>query len=356
MKKRAFKSTVYVFTALMLILLTSCKNNPFERSGGGESALSSENKGSENRGIENKSIDSKEFKNNIVSKGDGEEEFPEMEMEIIFHVLSSRETMDIDSGKIPFAYLSVSEIKLSDNSVSAYPKLAEAIKKTFDYYVEEAYTRFAALSFSSLESNYEGYLGDYKTTFSDVLDVSISRADERIFSCLIVRNSYWGGAHPNYGYGMLSFDTQSGEPLDINDVVYADKISAEMIWDELQPFYTDKSEYEGSEELKSGIMTCIEEVVKERYYTWVLDDEGLHIYFSPYEIASHAFGGSESIFSYEDYPDIFKEKYLPTGKNFSIDWSDEEKKLSFEEILEYVEENEIREYYQECLDKYKEMF
>ena len=205
------------------------------------------------------------------------------------------------TGKYP-------EIVFSKEYQKKYPNLSASIE-SFNAGWEDS-AKLAMQEYASYE------VPDYQTgPFVSESSATILRADEAIFSVSTSFYDECGGAHPSHGVGALNFDPKSGELLTIAEVLAdEDSFAANLreamtkeyadIMDEIDSYY-----YEMDDE-----PDVFAYMLKNNLYTWNINENGMTIEFSPYEIAPYAYGYLEATLSYEDYPDLIKEEYRITEK------------------------------------------
>lgn len=148
-------------------------------------------------------------------------------------------------------------------------------------------------------------------TYYSYLNSQIMRADERMFTVMDYVEEYSGGAHPNHGITASNLDPATGKAYSIKDVVIGDpeqfgKILREKleenypgIMEEVDSYYYGEGDVFGSK-------------LEEDSYTWTLTEDGLQIYFSPYEIASYAAGTMAVTIANDEYPGLLNEALLVT--------------------------------------------
>ena len=188
-------------------------------------------------------------------------------------------------------------LHLSEKDAESYPALAKAIdamcaeeQAVFEQTVKE-FTEWAAEDEREMEYyNYDEML--------------VKRADPQIVSILKSNACFTGGAHGMYGSWGVNFDSASGGELLLSDVVTdmsrIPKLTAESI--------IEKYQEEGYEDF-SWLEESLEQQETE-LYTWTMDENGITIYFQPYEIASYAMGLLTAEISFAEHPELFEEKYL----------------------------------------------
>lgn len=120
----------------------------------------------------------------------------------------------------------------------------------------------------------------------------ITYADDKYIVFRIYEGGYLGGAHPNYYYSNYVFDRNTGERLTINDIVGK---SDEEICRIIVP-YMDKDYdfYEGFWYIEP------EKLIIEQH-RFFLTEDGIGIFFNPYDIDCYAEGTIEFVIPYEAF-------------------------------------------------------
>jgi len=132
---------------------------------------------------------------------------------------------------------------------------------------------------------------------------TVQRADSLILSLREDFSSYTGGVHGYYGVLGYNFDTATGAPLTLEDVLTntegLDKIIAERIRAKyaFEPF--------------PSLDEMLAEYAPEDYI-WTLGYQGITFYFNPYEIASYAAGLLTATVWFDELPELFREEYMVT--------------------------------------------
>ena len=210
-------------------------------------------------------------------------------------------------------------IMLAEESRDLYPELYKslnddaiaAIKKADSNANEMIET--AQQDADSSKSDGRPFIGPY----TDYSRISVKRADSKVLSFCQDYSSFTGGAHGMYGLTGSTYDVATGKKLDITDI-------ADVTEDLLIPVLKEKlllqNEPEAYDDLdgklaeyKLGVETKYNEETEEYVYgfDWYLDNEGIHFYFGPYEIAAYAVGATDVVIAYDEFPGKIKEEYLP---------------------------------------------
>lgn len=204
------------------------------------------------------------------------------------------------------------EIQFSKEYQDKYPRLWSKIASLNMGWNEETKETVAEYGAWKLEDE-----RDYEVEYTSQLNVYIERADEKLFT---IKTGFYddaGGAHPNHGATSLNFDPQTGNEISIQDVIADQENFAANVRTAMEKANPDAMEeidlyfYPGEDSTETD---PFQYKFDEDSYTWVINEEGLYIEFSPYEIASYATGYMEVTLSYKDYPDLIKEEYRLSEK------------------------------------------
>lgn len=214
----------------------------------------------------------------------------------------SRTYPGIDDEDVRF----VSSAEFIRITTSGYEALQASLDELNELNKSDADTAFAnqAQEFAAEELN--EYLKQLMP-FSAESALNIERTDPVVFS-LATADSYWyGGAHP-YSYQLgFNYDSKSGKPLELSDLV-TDK----------DAFYEALRAALAEHEYKDGFFENWEDTLHQEYYqendyhlNWIAANDGIRIWFNQYDIAPYAAGPIEISMKTADYPDLIKAEYFP---------------------------------------------
>lgn len=196
------------------------------------------------------------------------------------------------------ASVSWERIKLSDEDAARFPELNEALEtynKDSKENAEYVLTDLCNMAKDSLE------YGFGTSEFTWYTDVTFFRADASVVSFIESVYSFTGGVHGNYWYVGKNYDAESGKEINLEDVL-ADAESLESILNEkIMEKYADV------------VFVDIESALAEYEltdYQWTMGYDGITFWFSPYEIAPYAAGVQNILISFDEYKDIFNQKYI----------------------------------------------
>ena len=228
-----------------------------------------------------------------------------METENIY-TLPEEEQTGTDGDSFPYGYVSYPSIEVSKETKEAYPKLAKAMEEASQDIYDRSLSLLAEEDTLATEWVADG--AGFYTSNEQNWDLKVMRADNRVISWLISQESYYNGVHPNTIFESRMFDVQAGEFVPLSDVVKDIKGLPQLLADHLENL---DGEYEFTDEDMETILPTIREMTAQGQLTWTLDEEGFHAYFDAYELMYYAFGPITANLSYEEFPDLIKEEYLP---------------------------------------------
>ena len=168
-------------------------------------------------------------------------------------------------------------------------------------YVDQASTDYMEYAYED-----DAFEDDWSYYYYRTSDTQISRADTKAVCLCVSWEDFAGGVHPNYYYETYCFDTQSGKKLKLEDVIDTSK-QPEML--EL----IEKKALEENDGLEEMLLNDLGDVLQEEadlgQLSFNLDRKGLTFYFSPYEIAAYAAGGTVVTIGYDEIPGLIKDEY-----------------------------------------------
>lgn len=192
------------------------------------------------------------------------------------------------------------------------------INDTLNWYYTNSITSFGEDDFTAdikLEKATETFIKEYDIFLKDMEDdgddafitpwtIEIESDVEHVSdktACIFMGTySYTGGAHPNYFASLMNFDVKTGKKLSLEDFI-KDKATLTKI---------AESAFRKEKEMGTT------ENLNEAGYFWDetfglpenigLGEEGLKLYYNPYEIAPYALGVTEFVIPYEQLTDVLK--------------------------------------------------
>lgn len=186
-------------------------------------------------------------------------------------------------------------------------QLAQALKELNDQTEESALDSLRELGDQVREMAGEGFSQElsYQSNMWAV------RADSQVLSLLVWDYIYMGGAHGDYGYSGITFDSESGRRLEFEEVVTDSEGFAELAAERLTEKYPDVDFFEPS-------LSVLKKEVEDGTLVWTLGYEGISLYFSPYVLAPYAYGMQSVTILYEEAPDLFAKEICRVPDSWAV--------------------------------------
>ena len=308
MKKR--KAAIFLIGMVMTLSLAGCSK---KTSAGPEKELQTTQEQTE-----------KDEETGQDSHSENADEAVSEESEIRFTVVQNHiETEDYyvpeEGDSFPYAFVEYSSFELPDDLKKNYPTLAQSLEE----YSTDTYEYAVSTLARAAESAREEDMSYFATSYQESWDLEVLRADERAVGWLVVYYYYYGGPHPYTYFGTDMIDTKTGKTLTLSDVVKDVDGLSQII---LENLIAIDDTYVFSEEENAQMLPLIEDMIDGGYLPWILNDTGFHVYFDAYALQYYAFGPIFADLSYEEYPDLFKEDYLPVKEDIPV-----EERISYKE-------------------------
>ncbi len=264
--------------------------------GCGKEAPDSTNSGpSENESSENNSAQtSSDTANSDKDMGANSAGFANDITLTTYYYTSNKDGKEVSTGKY-------TDITFSDEIAAKYPKLVET--------VDELTSIMEESTSNTVGGNAYWYDPEFNEdmTFWDESNVDIIRFDDRMFTIFAGYSSFSGGAHPNQYTNIYNIDPVTGKYYVLSDVLTNPDEFPSIIRAWLEKTYPDTLEEIDSFFFDEG--DVFEDKLAHETYCFSVDENGLHILFSPYEVASYATGFIGCDFSYDEYPNLVIDSY-----------------------------------------------
>ena len=308
MKKR--KAAIFLIGMVMTLSLAGCSK---KTSAGPEKELQTTQEQTE-----------KDEETGQDSHSENADEAVSEESEIRFTVVQNHiETEDYyvpeEGDSFPYAFVEYSSFELPDDLKKNYPTLAQSLEE----YSTDTYEYAVSTLARAAESAWENDMSYFAASYQESWDLEVLRADERAVGWLVVYYYYYGGPHPYTYFGTDMIDTKTGKTLTLSDVVKDVDGLSQII---LENLIAIDDTYVFSEEENAQMLPLIEDMIDGGYLPWILNDTGFHVYFDAYALQYYAFGPIFADLSYEEYPDLFNEDYLPVKEDIPV-----EERISYKE-------------------------
>ena len=207
-------------------------------------------------------------------------------------------------------------IALTGEDEEKYPKLAQVLKKLSEENKNTILTDYENLKSQAEDDLKAAKEGGYEvyTPYSTECSFYVNRADNRVLSLGKSGYDYWGGAHgTGYSTG-CNYNAQTGEELRIQDVVtdvdtFAGLIEAKVYESGLT---RDDLFLDEEETLKDYILKA----AADHTLNWEITNEGVTVWFNPYEISYYAAGMPSGSVSFAGHPEVFSDYYAETARTY----------------------------------------
>ena len=143
------------------------------------------------------------------------------------------------------------------------------------------------------------------------------RIDPNVLSLYGSESCYAGGAHPSHESISVTYDLTTGKVLLLSDLLNPGCTAADLtplvieILDAISQEQYLYSDYTATVEERFGQGLDVED-------GWYLSNEGLCIFFSPYEIAPYATGEVKATIPYEKLNGLLRDAFFPVEKSGGV--------------------------------------
>ena len=240
-------------------------------------------------------------------------------------------------------------VYLTDEAAEAFPALDRALNREAEKRISRFQEEFKLLTGEARNMVKDGY-PLYAPLSMDGY-VHVHRADAGIFSYLGASESYWGGAHGDYGYGGYTYDSQTGHELKLGDLVKDIPAMGELVLEKLRTDYDEQIFFESYEDtIRSYFDEKEDENEAEAAFT--LEPDGISFWFGPYDLAAYASGMQTVHIRFDEAPELFDACCTRTAQeNYVIEMADYVplktdlgENGTMDEVLICADQNEYGEY------------
>lgn len=199
-------------------------------------------------------------------------------------------------------------LELSGEEGRRFPELKRALEQSAEEKAQNAEDTFAQLTESAAElyrqDSESGLRGenDAAPELSSETRTEVFRADTTVLSFRESYTDYWGGAHGYYAYFGVNYEVQTGKKLALTDVVADMDAFADLVMEKLAAEYPDLEYLDSRENIRS-------QVQGGDSFQWLLGNDGLRVYFNPYDITNYAAGMQTVLIPYAERPELFRPEY-----------------------------------------------
>ncbi len=280
-----------IFVVLCLFSVVSCKNNSNQTN---DNQTADEQNESEKE-AEPESDIKDEIGHISIMTGEGEDYLYNDEYEM---------------GQAQIRYVTV---KLDEDMSGKYPELAKTLSeenKKREEDRKETYTDLCESSQVHLDEEGSESFSIYESNET----VYVRRADTKVLSLLYNYYDYTGGAHGNHAYITKNYDTKTGKLLKLSDVITDVSLLSEAVQKEIYSNYSADDLYEN--------VDFDEYFANEETVNWLLDGNGISIFYNPYEISSYASyvnGVQIATIPYEACKEFANEEYFQRPASYTVE-------------------------------------
>lgn len=305
------KFQIITLTLCLLAAMTGCNNDSEKKEKDSSSESSHSSSDSDSKETSATEAATQTTSQNTTEESTTEPSNPKKEVKLLD---IDKQIMHESVSSIQYAAtlteMNCSTASLGKNAAEQYPDLASSINSISDFYEvnileqNDMYAESAEEALSSGEENFETYIFN--------LNVYVRRADSVAVSILHDSYDYYGIDAERRSFWGENFNTETGETIYLSDVVtdmkeFAKVVEAQLFSDfGADVFYSD---------------TIIEEYFEEYGADgshWTLEYNGVTIYFDDGDIAGSGVGDISVTIEFEDYPELFKEKYTAVPEAYIV--------------------------------------
>lgn len=188
-----------------------------------------------------------------------------------------------------------------NDSIMAYLKVSLAVFAPSPEDIPETLDAVAGEFIEEYELAMAEEEGEMRTPWVVEVDGEVLNRPGKLVSIQLSTYSYAGGAHPNSFVYLINFDAQSGAALKLSDVVRDTarlRELAETAFREARGLSPDESLAE------AGFFWGEDFALPENF---ALTEEGLYLFYNPYEAAAYAAGPTEFTIGREELSGLLKD-------------------------------------------------
>lgn len=228
-------------------------------------------------------------------------------------IVSVNRFIEDELGRFDVGYMSMDYVEIDEESAKLCPKLAQSLNELNDKRKKELDER--EIRFGEAANKYAEHVFEVTHSESSDMDTEeydtcinyefadVIRADNVALSMLVTYTDFWGTDPLKTMYVGYTYDSQTGERLDINDIVTDWSAYKNAVLKEFERKY---------EKVK------IADIDPTDYLGWVLSPEGIIIYYPDGLIRTPKAGDKLIQINFDEYPDIFNKKYCVAPDEYVI--------------------------------------
>lgn len=213
-----------------------------------------------------------------------------------------------------------SHVTLWYNDTAAYAELTNALEQSANSIKQNMESEYNDLCSSVrdelwTEENAEAWVSNY--------DIQVRRADSVVLSLLADSYADYGFIDDLRAMHGVTYDTQTGQKLTLNDVVDVNDVLTDAIAKEL-----NRHQWAGDCDYRNTVAEYFANVPSDGI-SWTLDYNGVTFYFSDGDLEEPGNGLKTATVTFAEYPELFDTKYksipdayiaeLPVDSSFFTD-------------------------------------
>ena len=212
---------------------------------------------------------------------------------------------DSDGENYEVARTAYTRIYINNYEDESYKELAE---KLDTYYSDKE---------AELKETHKGFLQEIETMKEEGMEggfpmeyeidhAGVIRADKQVFSIMEDQEVYYGGAHGGNGLAGINLNSQTGEEIELSDVITDMDGLASVITDVLYMDYDPEIFFaEDKDELQETVQDYL-----DKGLGWNITYDGVCFYFGDYALAAYASGHQVAFINYDTYPEYLNAEYF----------------------------------------------
>ena len=240
-------------------------------------------------------------------------------------------------------------VYLTDEAAEAFPALDKALNLEAEKRIGRFQEEFKLLTGEARDMVKDGY--PLYAPLSVDGYTHVHRADAGIFSYLAASESYWGGAHGDYGYGGYTYDSQTGRELELGDLVKDIPAMGELVLEKLRTDYDEQIFFESYKDTIHAYFDGKKDE-NDTEVAFTMEPDGISFWFGPYDLAAYASGMQMVHIRFDEAPELFDARCTRTAQeNYVIEMSDYVplktdlgENGTMDEVLVCADKNEYGEY------------
>lgn len=202
-------------------------------------------------------------------------------------------------------------VTLNEDEKETYPQLAQVLDelgRSMEKSQREEMEKFIQYSEQDIAN-----MPEYFQTYVDRQDVQVRRADSKVVSLAVIDITDFAGMGAYRTIYGLNYDSNSGEQLQLSDVITDKDAFVCAVEEELQG-----GMWSGELYSENAVYLFFENNMEEEI-SWTLDYNGVTVYFNPNDVAEKEYGNLIATVSFAEYPQLFREQYKDVPDSYMVE-------------------------------------